>query len=92
MNDMRGHNAVKGKQGFQPVTKNEPSTVAVADPTGLIADRRGNIVDPNACRYCTFMEGYHPMVWAEEVGYHTYTAPDDALRLARMKARRVARV
>ncbi|MFS0885042.1 hypothetical protein [Aeromicrobium sp. 179-A 4D2 NHS] len=94
MNDMRGHNAVKGKQGFQPVApKPEPTSGLEGEtlPEGLIFDRRGDLISPNACRLCQFTEVYHPRLWIDGHGSHGFIAPDDALRLERMKARRAAR-
>lgn len=49
-------------------------------------------VEPNACRYCEIGKQDHCQRWAPGVGWHTWTAPADSQRLARMRARRAARL
>lgn len=48
-------------------------------------------VEPNACRHCGVAEREHYQRWTAEAQWHGWTAPTDAQRLARMRARREAR-
>lgn len=43
--------------------------------------------EPNSCRVCGVSERYHTIEWSEEEGYHSYLAPDNALRLERMRGK-----
>lgn len=46
---------------------------------------------PAACRHCPIPERDHMQRWTKAAGWHQWTEPTDAQRLARMKARRGAR-
>lgn len=48
--------------------------------------------EPNGCVVCGLPEHGHAQRWKPPAGWHTWTAPTDAQRLARMKARRAARI
>lgn len=48
------------------------------------------LTDPNGCRHCGAPERGHYRRYADGVGWHKWTAPDDAVRLERMRARREA--
>lgn len=37
----------------------------------------------NGCRWCGILEREHCSVYSPKVGYHTYIAPDDLLRIER---------
>lgn len=58
--------------------------VATSTP-GVYCDRAPRDAQPNSCRYCGVEQRGHD-------GPHRYEAPGDALRLARMKARREDRL
>lgn len=45
-------------------------------------------VAPNGCRYCGIEERRHFQQWNPAAGWHTWTVPTNAQRLARMLARR----
>lgn len=46
---------------------------------------------PNACRWCGIEKRAHGRRWTKAAaGWHFWTAPDDAQRLERMRARRAA--
>lgn len=45
-------------------------------------------VDPNGCAHCGKIAREHAIEQLGGVGFHTYTAPDAATILARMKIRR----
>lgn len=49
------------------------------------------LYEPNACRYCASPQRMHCQRYVLGVGWHGWAAPTDALRLARMLARRNAR-
>ncbi len=46
---------------------------------------------PNGCRVCGIGQREHGQRWYPVQGWHGWIAPDDAMRLARMRARRRAR-
>lgn len=48
--------------------------------------------EPNACRWCGVPQRGHFQLWKPPVGWHTFTEPTDAQRLARMRARQAARL
>lgn len=48
-------------------------------------------VEPNGCSACGVTARHHGRRYHPTVGQHSYTAPSDAQRLERMKARRAAR-
>lgn len=50
------------------------------------------IPNPNACHWCEVDERFHAMRWSWGPGWHSWVAPADAQRLARMRARREARM
>lgn len=43
---------------------------------------------PGGCRHCGVPQQDHFQRWTAEAGWHTWTAPTDAQRLDRMRARR----
>lgn len=45
-------------------------------------------IDPDACQHCGVPQQRHYQRWTGGVGRHGWTAPTDAQRLARMRARR----
>lgn len=47
---------------------------------------------PNGCRHCGGEARGHFRQWTDAAGWHGWTAPTDAQRLDRMKARRAARL
>jgi hypothetical protein len=51
----------------------------------------GQIPTPDGCRWCGHDRRGHAQSWKPSAGWHKWTAPTDAQRLARMKARRAAR-
>jgi hypothetical protein len=48
--------------------------------------------EPNGCSWCGVLSSMHGRRWHREAGMHQWTAPTDAQRLDRMKARREARI
>lgn len=50
------------------------------------------LVYPNACALCNEEKRPHANTWHWLVGWHTWVAPDNALRLARMLRIRQARL
>lgn len=44
--------------------------------------------EPNACRHCGIRARSHGRRWTAAIGWHFWTAPDDALIKTRMLARR----
>ncbi len=44
--------------------------------------------EPSACRHCPHAEREHMQRWTASAGWHKWTPPTDAQRLARMTARR----
>lgn len=47
-------------------------------------------VDVNGCAHCGTSERAHCSRYKESVGYHTYVAPTDEQRKARLLARRAS--
>jgi hypothetical protein len=47
--------------------------------------------NPSGCRWCGVDEREHASRWVRSVGQHLWSAPTEAQRLARMRARRAAR-
>ncbi|WNI19207.1 hypothetical protein [Actinacidiphila sp. ITFR-21] len=52
---------------------------------------RGTSTTPAACRHCPVPEREHMQRWTQAAGWHTWTPPTDAQRLARMRARQAQR-
>ena len=46
----------------------------------------------NGCRWCEVERGLHCRRWAASARWHTWTAPTDAQRKARMLAHRAHRI
>lgn len=46
--------------------------------------------NPASCRHCPHDKREHMQRWTAEAGWHHWTEPTDAQRLARMRARRNA--
>lgn len=47
---------------------------------------------PNGCRWCGIEQREHMQRWKPPAGWHKWEAPTDVQRLARMRARREARI
>lgn len=54
---------------------------------GLLTDT-SKLTPPNGCRHCGLPERGHFQRWTRDAGWHGWTAPTDAQRLERMRARR----
>jgi hypothetical protein len=50
------------------------------------------LVEPQACTWCGIAEDGHGRQYADAAGWHAWERPTDGQVLARMKARRLARV
>lgn len=50
------------------------------------------MTEPSACRHCDRPRQEHFQRWTTEAGWHKWTAPTQEQILARMKARRAARL
>ncbi len=48
--------------------------------------------EPNACRWCGVGRRAHMQRWVPSHGWHPWTEPTNAQRLARMQARRASAV
>ena len=48
--------------------------------------------NPDGCRWCGIGQRGHARQWIAPVGWHRWEQPTDAQRLARMRARRFARI
>ena len=57
-----------------------------------IRHRADNPPTPDGCRWCGYDQYGHCQRWVPGRGFHGWTAPTDAQRLARMRARRAARL
>jgi hypothetical protein len=66
----------------------DPATGLRCTPTRWT--HTGEIPTPDGCRWCGEGRRGHGRMWKPPVGWHKWTAPTDAQRLARMKARRAA--
>lgn len=51
-----------------------------------------DLPNPDGCRHCGFGRQWHGRAWTHGAGSHGWTAPTDRQRLARMTARRMARL
>lgn len=72
-------------------------TLVTRDPaTGLrrnpIRYRDGHPPVPSGCRWCGAAERVHGQRWKSSAGWHTWEQPTSAQILARMRARRTARL
>lgn len=64
--------------------------LAVLD--GPVPPSRSKLVAPYACAWCDVEQRGHAQQWKQPVGWHTWQPPAVPLVLARMRARRLARV
>jgi len=49
-------------------------------------------VNPNGCRFCGIDQRDHMQRWSKSIGWHQWDQPTNAQILARMRARRAARL
>lgn len=68
----------------------DPATGLRCTPT--FWTQTGTIPTPDGCRWCGHERRSHGQLWKPSVGFHKWAEPTDAQRLARMKARRAARI
>jgi hypothetical protein len=66
--------------------------VPITSITGWPAQPAEDLTPPGGCRHCGLEKHGHFQRWTSEARWHGWTAPTDVQRLARMRARRTARL
>lgn len=73
-----------------PLQSAEPTSPSASPSAVDSGEEVAKSCDPNGCRHCGASERGHYRRYTDGVGWHQWTAPDDATRLERMLARRAA--